>query len=97
MPSDFSRGSIITFFIRRKSFRSTRCRIVWKVEEIFLLDEKIEITLNLSFIVGSFFNAEGSTHGSKDGTVRILGKGVDAYFTFEVDALLDAERLDEVK
>ena len=73
-------------------------KTLWKVEELFLEYEKILFTLNSFFILGSFFNAESSAHDHGDKTVRILGKeGVDACFTFEVDALLDAEGLRKVK
>ena len=72
------------------------CKRFWKVDELFLEDEKIAFTLNSSFVVGSFFNAEGSAHDSIDDVVVILEKGVDAWFTFEVDSLLDAEGLGEV-
>ena len=40
----------------------------------------------------------GSVHDYTDGKVIILGrKDVDASFTFEVNSLLDAERLGKVK
>ena len=68
-----------------------------KIDEIFLGNKKIVYTLNYSFIVGSFFNAEGSAHASIDGAVRILGKVVDVCFIFEVDTFLDAEGLGKVK
>ena len=74
------------------------CKTLLKDEELFIEDEKIVFTLNNVFIVGSFFDAEGSTHDSVDIAVRILVKEVtDEWFTFKVDALLDAEVLDEVK
>ena len=64
----------------------------------FLEDEKIVLTLNSFFIVGSFFNAEDSVHDYANDEVRILWKeSVDACFTFEVCALLDVEELGEVK
>ena len=67
------------------------------MEELFLEDEKIVLTLNSIFTLGSFFNAEGSAHDSADDAVRILGKGVNVCFTFETDALLDAGGLGEAK
>ena len=73
------------------------CKTLWKVEQLFLKNEKIAFTLNSSFVVGPIFNAEGSVHDSIDVAVRILGKDVNACFTFEVDALLHAEGLGEVK
>ena len=76
------------------------CKTLSKVKELFLEDGKIVLTLNsLSFFtVGSLFDAGGSAHDSADGESRILGKeGAYACFTFEVDALLDAEVLCEVK
>ena len=69
---------------------SFSCKTLWKVEELFLEDEKIVLTLNYFFIVGSFFNAEGSVHDSTDSIARILGKE-------GADALLDAEELGELK
>ena len=73
------------------------CKNLWKLEELFLEDEKIAFTLNYSFIACSLFNAEGSMHDSIDGAVRMLWKSVDSRFTFEVDALLDTEGLGEAK
>ena len=56
------------------------------------------LTLNSLFIVGSFFDAEGSANDSAHGAARILGKeDVDVCFTFKVDALLDAEGQEKVK
>ena len=56
------------------------------------------LTLNYSFTLGPFFNAEGSVHNCEDGAVRILGRqGVDTRFNFEVDALIDAEGIGKVK
>ena len=66
------------------------------MKDFFFEDNKILFSLNSSFIVGSLFNAEGSTHDSIDGVVRILGKGVDEGFTFEVDVFLDSEGIGEV-
>ena len=56
------------------------------------------ITLNSLFIVGSFFNAEGSEYDSIDSEARILvNEGAYACFTFKVDDLLCAEGLGELK
>ena len=45
----------------------------------------------------SLIDAEGSTHNSTEGAVRILGRqGVDAWFVFEADVLLDEEGLSKV-
>ena len=55
--------------------------------------KKIVLTLKSFsfFTLGSFFDAEGSAHDSEDGLARILVKeDADAWFTFKVDALLDA-------
>ena len=69
----------------------------WQVECLLLEDNKIAFTLKYFFTVGSLFNAEGYAHDYACGAVRILGKDVNACFTFEVETLLDTERLDEVK
>ena len=64
-------------------------KALWKVEDLFIDNDKIVLTLNTFLTVISFFDAEGSTHDSIDDAVRILGRqGVDACFAFEVDALL---------
>ena len=56
------------------------------------------LTLCYFFTVVSFFNAEYSVHDSMDGAFRVLGKQcVLACFTFEVDALLDAEGIGKMK
>ena len=47
-------------------------KALWKVEELFLVDKKIVLTLNNFFIVDSFFDAEGSAHDPMNGTVIIL-------------------------
>ena len=70
----------------------------WKVEELFLEDEKLVFTLKSFLTVGSFFDAEASAHYSMCCVARILGKKVaDVCFTFKVDTLLDAEGLGDVK
>ena len=76
-----------------------------KVEHLYLEDEKMSFTLNPFFIVVSsfflfvsLFDAQRSTHDCTEGEVRTLGrKGVDACFVFEVDVLLNEERLVKVK
>ena len=71
---------------------------LWKVEEIFLDNDKIVITLNTFLIVVSFFDSEGSVYDSMDGVVRILGgQGVDAWFAIEVGAFLDEEGLGKMQ
>ena len=71
---------------------------LWKVEEIFLEGEKIVLTLSNFFIVGSFFNGEGSAHDCTHGEVMILGKEcVDTFFDFELDALIDTWGMCEMK
>ena len=50
------------------------CKSLWKIEELFLEDEKTLLTLNSSFTVFSFFDSEGSPHDSMDGTVGTLRK-----------------------
>ena len=73
-------------------------KTLWKDGELFLEDEKIVLTLNYFFIVGSFFNVEFSAHDSTDGLATALVKeGTGAWFTFKEDALLDAEGICEVK
>ena len=50
------------------------------------------------FTVVSFFDAEGSVHGSMDSAVRILGRqSVDVCVTFEVEESLDPQGLGKVK
>ena len=74
------------------------CKTLWKVEQIFLKDEKIVFTLNYLFIVGSFFDAEDSAHDSIDGVARVLAKeDADVRFTFKSDALIDSEEICRVK
>ena len=88
-----------------EKLHSTSFKALRKFEYLFLEDKKIAFTLNSFFIVVySFFmfvslvDAEGSVHDSTEGEVRILGrKGVDAWFSFEVDVLIDEERLGKVK
>ena len=71
---------------------------LWKVKDLFLEDEKIVLTLKTFLIVLYLFDAEGSVHDSMNGAFRILGRqGMDVCFSFEVDALLDAEGLVKVK
>ena len=66
-------------------------KTLWKYGELFLEDKKIVLTLHSFFIVGSFFDVEGSTHNYMDSVARILGKEVEhACFTFKVDSLLDS-------
>ena len=73
-------------------------KALWKVEELFLDDEKIVFVPNTFLTLVYFFDAEDSVHDFMDGAVRILGRqGVDVYFAFEVDALLDEEGLGKVK
>ena len=50
------------------------CNNLWKVEELFLEDDKIVPILNSFFIVVSFFGVECSVHDSVDGAFRILGR-----------------------
>ena len=66
--------------------------------EIFLEDKKKILTLNSFFIVGPFFDVEGSTRNSMDGIARSLGKeGADYFCTFKVDTLPYSEGLGKVK
>ena len=81
-----------------KKCRFFSFKAFWKVECIFLDDDKIVFISNTFLIVVSFFDAEGSDHDYMDSVVRILGgQGVDAWFAFEVDALLDEEGICKVK
>ena len=71
---------------------------LWKVEYLFLEDEKTSFTLNSFFMFVFLFDAEGSVHDSTEGEVIILGRqGVDAWFSFEVDVLLDEEGIGKLK
>ena len=45
---------------------------LWKVEDLFLDDEKIVLKSNTFLIAFSFFDTEGSVHDSMDGAVRVL-------------------------
>ena len=73
------------------------CKTMWKVESFSLKNEKIFLTFNTFFVVGAFFDAEGSAHDSMHYVSRILGKEVtDACFIFREDSLVDAEVLGKV-
>ena len=76
------------------------CKTLWKVEELFLEDEKIVFALKslYFFTLDSFFDAEGSVYDYSDSDSVILGKeGTCAFLTFKLDAFLDAGELGEAK